>query len=160
MRLPEKGSFGYFDRKKKLTLTATIISFLIVAVIYATGIFIYHTNKSVFTVIAALSVLPAAKIFVSFLVIAGCRSLSIEQKNELCFLTEERYIKKILKDCPPVSVKMYTDFEQMKKGIQLQKWKNHNTDNINNNSNHTDTTGVQTKNRMEHIEETILIYTI
>jgi len=206
MRLPEKGSFGYFDRKKKLTLTATIISFLIVAVIYATGIFIYHTNKSVFTVIAALSVLPAAKIFVSFLVIAGCRSLSIEQKNELCFLTEEntdcrilydillaseekaliagtiviikehvlmysdskkaevpaaeRYIKKILKDCPPVSVKMYTDFEQMKKGIQLQKWKNHNTDNINNNSNHTDTTGIQTKNRMEHIEETILIYTI
>lgn len=208
MRLPEKGSFGYFDKKKKLTLTATIISFLIVAAIYATGILIYHTNKSIFTVIAALSVLPAAKVFVSFLVIASFHSLSKEQRNELCFLTEqndnqilydillaseekslivgtivllkghilmysdskkadvqaaESYIKRILTDGSYASVKMYTDFEQMKKGVQ-QQIENYNRDRkntkINDNKVNDDKVGQQIKNRNEYIKETILIYTI
>ena len=215
MKLPEKGSFGYFDKKKKIMLTATIISFLIVAAIYATGVFIYHTNKSIFTVMAALSVLPAAKVFVSFLVIAGCHSLPEEQMNELSSLAEknkdnqilydillaseekaliagtivimeehvlmysnskkadaqavESYIKKILKDCPYASVKMYTDFEQMKKGMQQIKGKRdgknryndtQNNDNENNDNRNNDKIGQHAKIRSKRIKETILIYTI
>lgn len=98
MKLPEKGSFGYFDKKKKLTLTAAIFSFLVVAAIYATGILIYHTNKSIFTVIAALSVLPAAKVLISFLIISAYRSLPVCQKDELCLLTAERKDCRILYD--------------------------------------------------------------
>lgn len=213
MKLPEKGSFGYFDKKKKLTLTATIVSFLIVAAIYAAGIFIYHTNKSIFTVIAALSVLPAAKVFVSFLVISGCRSLPAEQKEELCLLTAEtrncrilydillaseekaliagtivileehilmysdskkadaqsteNYIKKILEGCPYSSVKMYTEFGQMKKKLQqyaatasgdcLKYAGNAGVDCSNENDGKN---GQQSENGCEHIEEAILIYTI
>lgn len=213
MRLPEKGSFGYFDKKKKITLIATMISFLIVAAIYAAGVLIYHTNKSIFTVIAALLVLPAAKMFVSFLVIAGYHSLPKEQQNELSFLikecensqilydillaSEERaliagtivileehifmyssskktdvqavenYIKKILKDCSYASVKMYTDFEQMKKEIRDVKntrseKQNNSNDNKNNdkNSSNKNESGQQIKSRSNYITETILIYTI
>jgi len=201
MKLPEKGSFGYFDKKKKITLTATIISFLIVAAIYAAGIFIYHTNKSIFTVIAALSVLPAAKVFISFLVIAGYHSFPKELKDELCLLTAEtedcrilydillaseekallagtviisgghilmysdskranvqaaeNYIKKILNGCPYHSVKMYTDFEQMKKNIRQNKnGQNENGQNENYGKSR------QLENGYGHIVETILIYTI
>lgn len=202
MKLPEKGSFGYFDKKKKITLTAAIVSFLIVAAIYAAGIFTYHTNKSVFTVIAALSVLPAAKIFVSFLVIARCHSLSIEKKEELCALTAnlkecrilydillaseekplaagtvvilgghillysdvqktdaqavENYIKKILEGCPYTSVKMYTNFEQMKN--QIRQNKNGQKDNIQ--KDNIQQENIQKGNNCEHIEKRILIYTI
>lgn len=163
-KLPDKGSFGYFDRKKKITLTATILSFLIVFLIYAVGILIYHTNKSIYTVIAALAVLPAAKIAISYIMIAPYKSISLNQYEELCSLTDksnicrilcdillaseektiiagtiviygnkimvysdhkkadiqavENYLKKILENNHYSFIKMYTDYDQLKKRIQ------------------------------------------
>lgn len=163
-KLPDKGSFGYFDRKKKITLTSTILSFLVVFAIYAAGILIYHTNKSIYTVIAALAVLPAARMAISYIMIAPYKSISFYQYQELCSLTDkssvcrilcdillaseeksiiagtivvygnklmvysdhkkadiqtvENYLKKILENNHYSFIKMYTDYEQLKKRIQ------------------------------------------
>ncbi len=82
-RLPEKGEFLYIDKKKKWQLTISGISIFIVAAICITGIIIYHTQKSIFAVIAALSALPAAKMLVGYLIIMPYHSVNEEIKNHL-----------------------------------------------------------------------------
>ena len=75
-RLPDKGTFAYFKNRKKVTGRLTVIGFLTVLVIFLTGVIIYHNNKSIFTVIAAVAVLPAAKMLVSYIITAGFESVS------------------------------------------------------------------------------------
>lgn len=82
-KLPEKGTKDYFDKKKKINLIVTIFSFVVVAVIYFTGILIYHHNKSIYTVIAAVAVVPAAKAFVSFFILAPYRSVDGSQRRAI-----------------------------------------------------------------------------
>ena len=65
----EKGEYGYIDRLKKQKLILSAGSFIIVLIIFLTGIIIYHTNKSIFAVIAALSALPAAKLLTMYIAI-------------------------------------------------------------------------------------------
>ena len=78
-RLPDKGTFAYFKNRKKVTGRLTAIGFLTVLVIFLTGVIIYHNNKSIFTVIAAVAVLPAAKMLVSYIITAGFESVSKEK---------------------------------------------------------------------------------
>lgn len=85
-RLPDRGSFGYFDRKKKINLIATVVSFLIVAIIFFTGVILYHNNKSVFTVIATVAVLPAAKMLIAYIMVAPYTSVSKERYEEIVAL--------------------------------------------------------------------------
>lgn len=98
LKLPDKGSFGYFDKKKKINLTASVLSFLAVMIIYVTGILIYGNNKSIFTVIAAVSVLPAARILISYIIIAPYKSLSADRYEKLCLITGENDASRILCD--------------------------------------------------------------
>jgi hypothetical protein len=95
LKLPEKGSEGYFGQKKKINGIATAISFLLVILIYVTGIFLYHTNKSIFTVMAAVCVLPAAKAAVSYLILVSCHSATKDQ----C-----RQVQALVSDIPAASV--------------------------------------------------------
>lgn len=62
-----KGEYGYIDSEKKKKLTLTVLSFIAVLVIFLTGVIIYHTNKSIFAVIAAVSALPAAKLLTIYI---------------------------------------------------------------------------------------------
>lgn len=62
-----KGEYGYIDSEKKQKLTLTVLSFIAVLVIFLTGVIIYHTNKSIFAVIAAVSALPAAKLLTIYI---------------------------------------------------------------------------------------------
>ena len=97
-QVPDKGSFGYFDKKKKKSLAASILSFAAVFIIYITGILIYHTNKSIFTVIAALAVLPAARILISYIVIAFYKSIPLKQYEEISSIMGESETNQILCD--------------------------------------------------------------
>ena len=82
-RLPDKGTFAYFKNRKKVTGRLTVIGFLTVLVIFLTGVIIYHNNKSIFTVIAAVAVLPAAKMLVTYIITAGFESVSKEKYDEI-----------------------------------------------------------------------------
>ena len=66
-RHPEKGMHGYFSWEKKKRIGIVILMYSIVLLIYFTGIFRYHTRKNMFTLIAILGILPAAKWTVSMI---------------------------------------------------------------------------------------------
>lgn len=65
---PAKGTYGYIDYTKKKALIMSVLSLLSVLIIFFTGIVIYKTNKSLFSVIAAVASLPAAKLITGYLV--------------------------------------------------------------------------------------------
>lgn len=98
IKFPEKGSFGYFKRKKKMNLTFSILSFAAVLIIFFTGVIIYHNNKSIFTVIATVSVLPAAKILISYLILLPYNSDTREHFLEITSVMSKQPEAVILSD--------------------------------------------------------------
>lgn len=74
-----KGEYGYIDSEKKKQLRRTIIAFSISAAIFILGLALNKWQKSnVFTIIAAVSVLPAAKIMIRYILISPYRTASVE----------------------------------------------------------------------------------
>lgn len=68
-KIIKKGEWGYINQTKVLRLLGTLAMLLLVAIILYTGFIQYDTTKNVFTVMAVVSVIPTAKIAVSYLVI-------------------------------------------------------------------------------------------
>lgn len=80
----KKGSLGYIKKKKAFQLGLTIILLLIAIVIYVSGYYLNDEQKNnVFTIIAVLMVLPAAKAFTSFIVVVPFKTVSIEKFKEV-----------------------------------------------------------------------------
>lgn len=65
----KKGTYGYIDAKKKKQLLWTIVLFLIVFVIFITGILINKTRLNVLTVVAVCGVMPAARALLSYIML-------------------------------------------------------------------------------------------
>ena len=55
-----KGEFGYLKNKKKQTMLRTGILFLITLLIFLTGYVIFHSNRSIFSILAAVLCIPTA----------------------------------------------------------------------------------------------------
>lgn len=87
-QLPEKGNIEYLNKKKKINLMITVFSFLAVIIIYITGLIIYKNNRSVYTVIAAVAALPAAKALISYIMVAPYHSLSKEESGTVSEVVE------------------------------------------------------------------------
>ena len=58
MKKVAKGNFGYIEYNRKFAAIRTIIALLICLAIFFTGLIIYKSNKSAFSIIAALGCLP------------------------------------------------------------------------------------------------------
>ncbi len=70
-----KGSFGYINSRRKLWIAITLISLAVVLGMYFGALAYFHTNKNVFTIMAALSCLFVGKSavdMVMFLRAKGC----------------------------------------------------------------------------------------
>lgn len=65
---PEKGQYGYIDYSKKKALITSFLSLTSVLIIFFTGVIIYHSNKSLFSIIAAVAAIPAAKLITGYIV--------------------------------------------------------------------------------------------
>ncbi len=63
----EKGQVGYFKYRKMQTGIAMTFGYLLVLLVFFTGIFIYADRKNLFTAGAILACLPTAKMTVQFL---------------------------------------------------------------------------------------------
>mgnify|MGYP006988851056 CR=1 FL=1 len=75
MKRVQKGQFGYVACQKKLSMLITIISFGICLGIFTAGLIITGDRKNVFTIVAVLGCLPAAKAMVNaimFMRAGGC----------------------------------------------------------------------------------------
>lgn len=80
----EKGKYCYMDAHKRKMLTFSIIGLITVFIIFITGIIIYHTNKSIFAVIAAVASLPAAKQLTGYIIVFPFKSGSKDIYDFLC----------------------------------------------------------------------------
>lgn len=89
MKKLQKGEYGYHAYHKKRKLLFSILSMFAVLVIYLTGIFLYHTNKSIYTVMAILAVLPAARILVSYIALFPFSFSHSEEYQKLTELAGE-----------------------------------------------------------------------
>lgn len=83
-KMKNKGESGYIDQTKILRLLATFLMLLLVAVILYTGFIKYHSTKNIFTVIAIVSVIPTAKVAVSYIVIMKYRSCERTLYEAVC----------------------------------------------------------------------------
>lgn len=79
----KKGEHGYLDAKKIKQLLYTLIFVLLVALMFFTGYIRYHSTKTIFTVLAVLWVLPAAKQAVIYLILFPYHSGEAENYKTL-----------------------------------------------------------------------------
>ena len=75
----EKGTHGYIHTQTIFVIIRTVIYFTLAFGIYALGYYHMHTNKSLWTVIAVLSMLPASKSAVNMIMFLRFRSLKDEE---------------------------------------------------------------------------------
>lgn len=78
-----KGEWGYINKQKLRQLIITLILLLIVLIIFYTGVIKFHNTKNIFTVLAAVSVIPAAKTGVSYLVMISYKTSEKRKYEEL-----------------------------------------------------------------------------
>lgn len=77
-----KGSYGYIEYQKRVSVIRTILFFAISLAIYGIGIYSTGSNKNLLTVIAVLGALPACKSAVNaimFLRATGCGMAAREE---------------------------------------------------------------------------------
>ncbi|MBQ8945433.1 MAG: hypothetical protein IJ058_01320 [Lachnospiraceae bacterium] len=79
MKRIQKGQFGYIGYRKKVSWLYTVICFGVSLGIFAAGMIITGDRKNIFTIIAVLGCLPAAKAMVNAIMFtraAGCTAAS------------------------------------------------------------------------------------
>lgn len=94
----DKGDFGYLNNHKKKQLIAASVSMLMVVIICVTGIILYHSQKTIFAVMAALAALPAAKLLVGYLVIMPYNSTGEAVREKLEAVRGDNAYDRILYD--------------------------------------------------------------
>jgi hypothetical protein len=78
-----KGTAGYLDRQKKIEWLKVLLSFGLVLAIFFVGYFTTGTRKNLFTLVAILGCLPAAKILVGLITRFPYRSLEPGKAKEI-----------------------------------------------------------------------------
>lgn len=80
----ERGQYGYLKQKKRSTLTGTFLMVLIGIAIFVTGLLLNKMEvRNLFTVIAVCMVIPAAKYFVSYVVLLPYKPIDKAMKERL-----------------------------------------------------------------------------
>lgn len=80
----EKGQYGYIKVQKKKRLLRVCIALIIIIGIYVAGLLIFHTNATIFSVIAAVGSLPAAKLAVAWLILVKYKTPPKAQYDAIC----------------------------------------------------------------------------
>ena len=79
----DKGQYGYIRRRIQYEIVVCAVGFAMIAAIYFLGIWLYKTNRNIFTVLSIMFVLPIAKHVVAMLVLLGKKSLTPRQRQEV-----------------------------------------------------------------------------
>lgn len=96
MKPMEKGTYGYLNQRKKMLMILTLICFAIVFIILFAGILICKTKNNILTVFAILTVLPSAKVMVSWLMLIRYNTPNQDYYKKVC---EQVKQLPILSDC-------------------------------------------------------------
>ena len=67
MKRVKKGNFGYIEYNRKFALIRTLVALGLCLIIFFTGLIIYKSNKSAFSIIAAVGCLPTGLSAVNYI---------------------------------------------------------------------------------------------
>jgi len=132
----EKGTFGYINKQRINEILRTVFMFACAIGLYVIGFVTLKTNKNIWTILAVLSVLPAAKSAVSMIMFFRFSSIenslyeSIEVSRgaisalyELVFTTTEKsYFVKCCACCDNTVILL---LENKNKGVNSKELKDH-----------------------------------
>lgn len=79
----EKGQPGYIKARKVRYLMLSIAEFAIVTAVYVLGYMQTGTKANLFTVVAVVGCLPAAKMLVEFITMAPHKSIDVDKYQEI-----------------------------------------------------------------------------
>ena len=79
----QKGKPGYIDAQKKKYLLWTILEFAFVIIIFTIGYFQTGSRMNLFTVVAVLACLPAAKMLVELITFFPYKTIGAEKAKEI-----------------------------------------------------------------------------
>lgn len=77
-----KGTAGYINNRKALTIIRTVILYALAIGIYLIGYLTLHTNKSLWSIIAVLGILPASKSAVNMIMFLRFKSLKEQEYQD------------------------------------------------------------------------------
>ena len=103
MRLKVKGEWGYINYQRKRVLLITLVLYVCAIGIYLLGYLTLKTNKSIWSILAILAVLPASKSMVNLIMFLRFRSISEEDFN--------RY-RDVCKEAPAIYEAPFTTYEK------------------------------------------------
>jgi len=79
----EKGTYGYINKKRIIEIIKTVLMFAAAIGLYLIGFVTLKTNKNLWTILAVLSVLPAAKSAVSMIMFLRFSSISADDYSKI-----------------------------------------------------------------------------
>ena len=79
----EKGQPGYIKARKVRYLMLALAEFAIVTAVYVLGYMQTGTKANLFTVVAVVGCLPAAKMLVEFITMAPHKSIDVDKYQEI-----------------------------------------------------------------------------
>ncbi len=77
-----KGEWGYINYQRKRVLLITLVLYVCAVGMYLLGYFTLHTNKSIWSILAILAVLPASKSMVNLIMFLRFKSLDKGDHDE------------------------------------------------------------------------------
>ena len=90
----EKGNLGYIKDRKKVSVFWLILCILVGVAIFVAGYYLNNkTRANVFTVVAILMVLPAAKRVIALIVLLRKKGTSKERFDAICQAAPEALVK-------------------------------------------------------------------
>lgn len=79
----EKGSYKYIEKQRVIEIIKTVFMYALSLSIYFIGLKTLGTNKSLWTIIAVLGILPASKCAVNMIMFIKNKSINIDEYNEI-----------------------------------------------------------------------------
>lgn len=83
-KIIKKGSFGYIENHKVVTVLRTLLFFAVCIGLYVMGYITTGTSKNLLTIVAVLGCLPACKSMVNFIMFMKAQGCSEALKEQVC----------------------------------------------------------------------------
>jgi len=83
-KIIRKGSYGYIENRKVVTVLRTLLFFVVCVGLYVMGYLTTGSSKNLLTVVSILGCLPACKSMVNFILFMRAKGCSESLKEDVC----------------------------------------------------------------------------